>query len=71
MAPQTEIERSFIKLNQPSHPNIRIVLTSICKTLLALINISRSSWLGIRYNIRPCHEAVARNAESGRSGASR
>jgi hypothetical protein len=65
------IERSLIKSNQRSYPNDHIIMTSICKTLLALINIARSSWLDIRYNILPCHKSVARNAESGRSGASR
>ena len=52
-----------IKLNQRSYPNVRIVMTSICKTLLALMNISHSSWLGIRYNILPSYDLVARNAE--------
>jgi hypothetical protein len=59
----TGVERSLIKLNQCSYPNVRIVITSICKTLLALINISCSSWLGIRYNILPSYDLVARNAE--------
>jgi hypothetical protein len=62
MAPQTEIERSLIKLNSVSYPNVRIIKTSICKTLLALMNISRSSWLGIRYNILPSYDLVARKA---------
>jgi hypothetical protein len=53
------IERSLTKLNQRSYPNVRIVMTSICKTLLALMNTSRSPLLGIRYNILPSYDLVA------------
>jgi hypothetical protein len=49
--------------DQPSFLPAGFVMTSICKTLLAMMNISRSSWLGIRYNILPSYDLVARNAE--------
>jgi hypothetical protein len=32
----TGVERSLIKLNHRSYPNVRIIITSICKTLLVL-----------------------------------
>jgi hypothetical protein len=59
----TGVERSLIKLNQRSYPTVRIVMTATLEDFIVLMNISRSSGLGIRYNILPSYDLVARNAE--------